>query len=368
MRRFVYSLITGQDPNKEGDGSVFPSFIDRTIPIIRPIARPLLLVLSFIYINAVGLIRFFYKINILKSVKPKSKVVSVGNITWGGTGKTSLVALLSKFLDAKNKRPAILIRGYGEDEDRMLKEQLDAIVLSGKNRIKNAREAEDKYNADVLILDDGFQHWRIKRDLDIVTINATNPFGNGKVIPAGILREPLSALKRADIIILTKVNLVDKEEISGIENIIYNITPDAEIFEAEYQPISLTETSRNQKLGLDYIAGEKVCAVVAIGDNNSFFKMLLDLGAQITAKFSFPDHHKYTQRNIKDIVDTAKKTHSDAIITTPKDWVRLTDGVRHLERNSHSQCLTPSPLILNITIKIKDEEKFFRRISTLLNC
>lgn len=344
MRRFVYSLITAQDANK----------------VFYVLFRPLLLILSFIYSNIVRHIKFFYRINLLKSAKPKSKVISVGNITWGGTGKTSLVALLSRFLDTKNKKPAILIRGYGDDEDRMLKEQLNVLVLSGRDRIKNAKEAEDKYNADVLILDDGFQHWRIKRDLDIVTINATDPFGNGKVIPAGILREPLSSLKRADIIVLTKVNLIDKEDIAGIKNIILDIAPDVEIFEAEYNPLSLTETSRDKKHNLDYIAGKKVCAVAAIGDNNSFFRMLSGSGAEITVKFSFPDHHKYTHRDIKDIVNAAKDANSDAIITTPKDWVRLK---AYFDKN----VCDIEILLLNITIEIKDEEKFFARISSLFN-
>jgi len=362
MRRFIYSLITAQGANR----------------IFYALFRPLLWLLSFIYADVVGLIRFFYRINLRKSKKPKSKVISVGNITWGGTGKTSLVALISRFLDAKNKRPAILIRGYGEDEDRMLKEQLNTTVLSGRDRIKNAKLAEDEYNAGVLILDDGFQHWRIKRDLDIVSINATDPFGNGKVIPAGILREPISALKRADIIILTKVNLADEKDIAGIKNIIQGVASDVEIFEAEHRPISLTETSeasaepsKNEERGLDYIANKKVCAVAAIGDNNSFFKMLSGLGAEITGKFSFPDHHKYTQGDIRDIVETVKKTGADAIITTTKDWVRLKDfflkdGVRPLQSDTRSQGLTPEVLLLNIAVKLRNEEQFFDRIYSLL--
>ncbi|UCH12553.1 MAG: tetraacyldisaccharide 4'-kinase [Candidatus Omnitrophota bacterium] len=344
MRRFIYSLITAQGANR----------------LFYVLFRPLLLASSFIYVNIVRLIRFFYRINLLKSKKPKSKVISVGNITWGGTGKSSLVALISRFLDAKNKRPAILIRGYGEDEDRMLKEQLNTTVLSGRDRIKNAKKAEDKYNADVLILDDGFQHWRIKRDLDIVSINATDPFGNGNIIPAGILREPISALKRADIIILTKVNLADEKDIAGIKNIIQGVASDVEIFEAEYKPFFLTETSKNEERSLDYIANKKLCAVAAIGDNNSFFRMLSDLSPEITYKFSFPDHHKYTQSNIKDIVSAAKKTNSDAIITTSKDWIRLKPCF-------NKNVCDIEILLLNIAIKIKNEGSFFDSIARYIH-
>lgn len=341
MRRFVYTLITEQRPL---------------------LFKPLLLLLSFIYVNTLRAIKFFYKLNILKSKKLKSKVISVGNITWGGTGKTSLIALLCRFFEEKNKRHAVLIRGYGQDEDRMLKERLpQTLILSGRNRLKNALIAENNYNIDTLILDDGFQHWRIKRDLDIVTINAANPFGNRCVIPAGILREPLSALKRAEIIVITKVNLIDKKNISDIKNAICNIAPEAEIFEAEHQPVSLAETNKKKEHGLDYIAGRNVCAVAAVGDNDSFFKMLLDLSAQITSKFSFLDHHRYTEYDVENIVDTAKRTNSNAIITTQKDWVRLKT---HFGKKDGCGI---EILLLNIAIKIKNEEEFFRRISSLLN-
>jgi len=120
MRRFIYTLITAQDANK----------------IFYVLFRPLLSVLSVIYTNIVRFVRFSYDANLLKSIRPKSKVISVGNITWGGTGKTSLAILLSRFLDAKGKKPAVLIRGYGDDEDRMLKERADILVLSGRKQIQ----------------------------------------------------------------------------------------------------------------------------------------------------------------------------------------------------------------------------------------
>ena len=324
--------------------------------------RPLLLVFSFIYINAVRLIKFFYKINLLKSTRPESKVISVGNITWGGTGKTSLVSLLARFLDAKNEKCAVLIRGYGSDEDRMLKQQLaNTVVLSGRDRVKNAKIAEGRHGVKLLILDDGFQHWRIKRDLDIVAINAANPFGNRKVIPAGILREPPSALKRTDIIVLTKVNLADRKDVDNIKNIIHDVVPEAEIFEAEHQPVSVTKVEDGKELNPDYIAGRKLCAVAGIGDNNSFFKMLPALDAKLTCKLSYQDHHKYTRPDIEDIIDAAKDTNSDAIITTSKDWIRL--KIFFTEKNLHDI----EVLVLNITVKVANEEKFFNRISSLLN-
>ena len=345
MKKFFHSLITGQHKG-----------------LIYSITRPLFLVAEFIYLCGIETIKFLYRRGFLKSSKLKAKVISIGNITWGGTGKTSLVALLSKFLSLKNIKSAVLIRGYGGDEDSMLREQLgNILVLSGRNRIKNAKEAEDKYNCQALILDDGLQHWRIKRDLDIVAVSATNPFGNGRLIPAGILREPFSALGRADIFVLTKVNLANEKHIADTEKTIRSIKPQAQIFKAEHKAISITKINGNEKLDLSYITGKKICAVSGIGDNDSFFKMLLTSGAKITTKLPFPDHHKYTRGDISYIINAAKKTGAGTIITTAKDWVRL----KPIFHNKYSGDI--EILLLNITIRIIDEEGFFNRVNSIFN-
>lgn len=353
MRKFFYSLITGERDQTIKTGYPFPG----PDPILYALFRPPLLILSFIYLCTIRLINFFYNINLLKSIRPKSKVISVGNITWGGTGKTNLVALLARFLDTRNKKCAVLIRGYGSDEDVMLKEQLErTVILSGKDRQANVRIAEDRYGVNTLILDDGFQHWHIRRDLDIVAISVTNPFGNRKVIPAGILREPISALKRADIIVLTKTNFIDKKDVAGIKDIILDVVPKAEIFEAEYLPVSVTRIKNSEELNPGYIADKRLCAIAGVGDNNSFFRMLLDLGAKITTRLSYQDHHKYTQRDIKDIINAAKGTNSDAIITTAKDWVRLKT---YFSKKEFSET---ELLLLNVILKVADEERFFDSI------
>ncbi len=342
VKTLVYSLITG-----EGNKMLYLLF------------RPLLLTLSFLYIAITATIKFLYRLNILKSTKPKAKVISIGNITWGGTGKTSLALLLGSSLSAANKKTAVLIRGYGSDENKMLKEQLpNAIVLSGRNRLKNAHIACDKYGAEVLILDDGFQHWRLKRDLDIVAINAINPFGNKKVIPAGILREPVSALKRSHMVIITKVNLVDKDRISSIKDFILSINPKAEIFEAEHRAISITDAKDNKTFGMDYINNKALTALSSLGDNESFFRMLSGLGAKIIVKLPYPDHHSYTHDDVTCVINAAKNVSSDAIITTAKDWVRL---------KAIMPSNTVNVLLLNIAAKIIDEDKFFNRIYRLLN-
>lgn len=343
MRKFFYSIINKQ----RKDFSYF-------------LFNPLLLALSFFYAAVAAIAKFLYKIGVLRSKKATSKVISIGNITWGGTGKTSLAIYLAKFLKDKGMKPAVLIRGYGNDENAMLKQMLSNVaVLSGRNRIKNAKLAHDKHNADVLILDDGFQHWCLKRDLDIVAISATNPFGNRQLIPAGILREPVSALGRADLIVITKVNLAAKENINSIKSSVSTISK-AEVFEAEYLPVSVTNTKDDQVHGLDYIKKGKLCAVSGVGDNNSFFKMLENLDVQIQKKFSYMDHQKYTDADLKNIFETARNTGSDGIITTHKDWIRL-------KRNIRGQTPDIALLLLNANMRIIDEKGFQGRISSLLS-
>lgn len=341
MRNFFFSIIKGQTLGAKcqllGSG---------------PLRFPLI-ILSFIYAGCVVITRFLYKINLLKSVKIKSKVISVGNITWGGTGKTSLVMHISRYLRRMGKDCAILIRGYGSDEDIMLKKVLtNTVILSGKNRVKNAQIEESEHGIKIFILDDGFQHWRLRRDLDIVAISATNPFGNRHILPAGILREPLSALKRADAIIITKTNLADDKAVSGIKNDILSINANAEIYEAEYLPTSVTEIKSNIEHKPDFISAKSLCAVAAVGDNETFFEMLTGLGVKITEKFSYMDHHRFSKKDIGNISKAAKNT--EAIITTAKDWVRLKGK------------LSCNVLLLNVAMKLKDEQKFFKRISTVL--
>ena len=167
-----------------------------------------LLLISFIYGFFVKLTLRCYQMKLFKSYRPGCRLISVGNISWGGTGKTPLVEALAKFLQQEGKKPAVLIRGYGKDEIYMLKDKLkDIPVLAGRNRIRTARYALKHYGADTIILDDGFQHWRLERDLDIVLIDVKFPFGNRSLTPRGILREPLSSLSRADVFGLTNSDL-----------------------------------------------------------------------------------------------------------------------------------------------------------------
>ena len=168
----------------------------------------LLIPFSFVYFLIISLRNLLYSIGIFRGFRINAKVISVGNITWGGTGKTPVAAFIADLLARKGHNVSILIRGYGNDESELLpKLASDVPVLVGKDRVKKGLEAIEKNLSDTILLDDGFQHRRLKRDLDIVCIDSVRPFGNGWLIPAGSLREGIGGLKRADIFLIKKADL-----------------------------------------------------------------------------------------------------------------------------------------------------------------
>ncbi|MBN1405776.1 MAG: tetraacyldisaccharide 4'-kinase, partial [Candidatus Omnitrophica bacterium] len=177
----------------------------------------------------------------------------------------------------------------------------------------------------------------------------------------GILREPLNCLKRADIILLNKANLIDKDAAAGIADEVLKFAVGAEIFTSEYVPVSLTETDTLRQADIKHISRKRVCAAASVGDNESFFKMLSDLGAVVALKLSFADHHKYTAADARTIVNSAKKNDCDLIVTTPKDWIRLR------EQFKEGVPVDPEILLLNCAIKVNNEEKFFKRIYSLFD-
>ena len=202
-----------------------------------------LLLISYAYGALIALHHFFYKVNLLKSYEAKIPVISVGNITLGGTGKTPFVITLAKKLSQKTN-VGVLIRGYGEDEWKMLEGALGgngAQILVGRDRVKNAKRAEA--SAGCLILDDGFQHRRLKRDLDIVLVNCASPFGNEHLFPRGILREPKKSLKRASIIVLTKIDNA-RGAMTEIEKTLKKLAPGKPIMKAKHKPKSLSDIQK----------------------------------------------------------------------------------------------------------------------------
>lgn len=293
-----------------------------------------------------------YDAGLLRGRSLPCLTISVGNITVGGTGKTPFVEALARSLHERGRRVAILSRGYksekpvrgarkgrgatrivskGEkpllnaisagDEPYLLAENLEGVaVLVDRKRFRGGRVAVSEWGADTLILDDGFQHLSLKRDLDIVLIDSTNPLGNGRLVPRGILREPLRALGRADCFVLTKAAGIDTEPLRGR---LRELKPQAEIVETIHQPLYLEECSSGQREKPDFIRGKAVHVVSAIARPESFEEAVERLGGQIHRRVRFSDHHRFTQQEIEDILEQASADHADAVVTTQKDAVRI---------------------------------------------
>lgn len=294
--------------------------------------------------------------------KVNARVISVGNITWGGTGKTPLTAKLARDLAFYGKRVAVLIRGYGNDETEELKKKIPNIpVLVGRDRVKTAREAVKKYNAEILILDDGFQHLRLHRDFDIVNINTTIPFGPGGLLPVGTLREPLEHLSRASAFVLSKSNIGCKN-VHWIRQKLLSLKPNALIFEAVHKPMRFVDALKNRSVTLGEMRGKKVATLCGIADPYSFEKTVENIGAEIVFAARYDDHHRYTLKEFSVFLDQARSIGAWDVITTEKDWVRLAPL---FEKNGPEKMRGHNLLLLEIEFQVHDEEDFIRRCINL---
>lgn len=350
MKKYLYQLATDQ---RKG--------------IFAVLIQSVFLLLSWVYGGAVWLILFFYRINVLpRHVLPKP-VICVGNMTLGGVGKTPFVQFLVRVFKAEKLKPAVLIRGYMDqkgisDEAVMLQESLEGVVVAvGKDRVKTAREAFQEDPVDVFILDDGFQHWRLKRDLDIVLIDAANPFGNGRLIPRGILREPVASLKRAGIIVLTKTDS-KAANVALLREKLKKINPDCPVIETVHKPVSLHDV-RNHNSGIDLSAlrAKAVCSFCGIGDPKSFQDLLIQLGADLKRNFDFMDHHVYTREDVDGIIKYCRDNNVSTIITTQKDAVKVGSFAYRLGKDL-------SLFSLEIAIEIvKGKDEFLQRIHRVLS-
>lgn len=344
MRDYLYGLAT-----------------DKEQGFLAGIFKIILFGFSLIYALVIAALKFIYR---LSPNRLNCRVISVGNITLGGTGKTSLVEFIAKYLEQQGQRVAILSRGYKQkgnipaDEPAMLEKNLKNVpVIVDANRIRAGKEAIEKYGADTVILDDGFQQWKLKKDLEIVTVDATNPFGNRWVIPRGILREPVAALKEADILVLTKTNL--NPGIMQIKNLLSRINRRAILVEATHQPLGFYALgSPDNLLSLDSLKGVSVTAFSGIADPASFENLLGNLGVKIGLSFRFSDHHHYSPRVLADIIEESKRKNITTIVTTEKDAVRL--------NSLKPSAISLQLLVLRIALKItQNEEGFLKRLLSL---
>jgi len=296
-----------------------------------------------LYGRVMDLRNLLYDRDVLKSYDLGVHTISVGNLTTGGTGKTPLVALIAKLLIDTGETVCILTRGYGRknprsrvlvsdgsniladaetggDEPVELAHKLDgkAIIVADPDRVAAARWAREKFEISAFILDDGFQHRRARRDLDVVCIDATDPCGNGRILPAGTLRESFKSLSRADAIVITRSDQV--EDTGELERRLMERSPDAAIFKAKTRIASIVTLDGSDELG----TREKLAAFTGIGNPDSFFRTLEDAGPDIVATETFRDHHRFTQTDISKLGSVAGASGASGLVTTAKDAVKLT--------------------------------------------
>jgi tetraacyldisaccharide 4'-kinase len=335
--------------------------------ILAKVLKGFLWLLSLVYLGAVKSICWFYQIKVLPRKYLPRPVISIGNLTLGGTGKTPLTGFVVDALKKKGYTPAILIRGYGatkgfSDEVELYKELLPEICLGqGRNRFTSGLKIlKENSKVNVFVMDDGFQHWSLDRDLDIVVVDATNPFGNEFLLPRGILREPLSALKRADIIVLTKVDLA-KENCANIYTAVRKNNFHAIFVESIYEPIKLVNLKdRGIDKDILELKGHDVAVFSALGNSQGFEKTIQALGGKVQKAFSFLDHHVYTKADLQKMMDEARAQSIKMFITTQKDAVKL----RSLE-NCFPKDIDFFALAISFKI-IKGEKEFKERVDAAL--
>lgn len=290
---------------------------------------------------------------ITKTVQiPEAKILSVGNITTGGTGKTPATIYFSRLLRSEFPRQAILTRGYGGkktrethllsngkqllldsddsgDEPYLMAVNLPGVLVAvGRNRLRNAQHLVKEYGTQLFLLDDGFQHYRIFRDADVVLIDATNPFGNGGLLPKGILREPLENLSRAHTIVVTKSDLVEVGALEELREKLRHLSGLSHIFTSRHAVCGLVKIPHAYAPGImpdlvstELLQHETVWALSAIGNSRAFVAMLKRAGAERVEEISFHDHHNFTERDLRMVL--ARVRPYDIVVTTEKDYVRL---------------------------------------------
>ncbi len=323
----------------------------------------LLFCLSRVYRYLVLMRLTLYQQLILRPTTLGCLVVSIGNVTVGGTGKTPVVEVFARHLARKGRRVAVLSRGYRSkskpllqkmkeffsgsknryeippkvvsdgkhlllnsemagDEPYMLASNLkDVIVLVDKDRVKSGRYAIRNFNADTLILDDGFQYLDLKPRLNILLVDSTFPFHNHHLLPRGLLREPIEHIRRADYIFLTKSN--GGSQIRHLKRFIKRHNFRAEVIECTHRPLHLQDVYSKKQFELDYLRGKRVASICGIAAPESFENFLRGFGAELVYLERYADHHRYRQQEMIDFVNHASEHDAELVLTTEKDAVRF---------------------------------------------
>ncbi len=313
-----------------------------------------LAVFSCVFAWVVSLRYLLYRLGLLRRYPLGIQVISIGNVTAGGTGKTPVTEIFARTLAAEGRKVAILSRGYrrkeapwwqrvftqvilkplvvsdgkhvlldsavGGDEPYMLASNLPGVaVVVDRDRVKAGRYAIKRLGCDTLILDDGFQYQKLKHSIEVVLVDSTNPFGNGRMLPRGILREPARHLKRADIIFLTKCRGDSSQVIEEIRQ--YNRT--AEIVECNHAPRVLKDVWSREEFPLEWLRGKTLCTLSGIASPKGFENSLRHLGSKVVWCERYADHHRYDSSEILYALNRTADMGADALVTTEKDAVRF---------------------------------------------
>jgi tetraacyldisaccharide 4'-kinase len=322
--------------------------------------RGLLHFLSHLFAAAVVIRRFLYDVRILRDRTIGVQVIAIGNLTVGGTGKTPVVEKFARELKDQGRNVAILSRGYRSrpkplrtqlldrlmlradttpprvvsdgksllldsetagDEPYMLASNLqDVVVLVDKDRVKSGLYAIEHFGCDTLLLDDGFQYWRLRgRRHDIVLVDCQAPFGNEFLLPRGTLREPPGHLARASTIFITKSD----GDTAELRKRIKRLNPEAAIIECVHRPLFFEDVFSGTRHGLDLIQGRRVASLSGIAFPQSFEQSLVKLGGGLVYSKRFADHHRFTQQEVLNVINRSKKRQAELIVTTQKDAVRF---------------------------------------------
>ena len=290
------------------------------------VSRILLSLAEPFYIAVVRIRNWMFDVGLMRSHAGGRPVISLGNLTTGGTGKTPIVAWLVRELSQRGERPAVLLRGYksvdGVSDEAKLLERLvsPAIVIAQPDRVAGAAAAlERDSKLTCFVLDDGFQHRRLSRSWDIVLIDATEPFGFDHVLPRGLLREPVDGLRRCDCVIITRCDQIYNSTLHSIEEHVHSVDAHL-IFKCSMRLDHFLDGDGNvHAIG----EAEQSFAVCGIGNPRNFFKQMARDCGPLVGERSFADHHAYSAADFADVVRDAKSMSAKQIVTTEKDWTKL---------------------------------------------
>ena len=283
---------------------------------------------SWAYALAIWIRNRLYDLGWLRVEYVSAPVISVGNLTVGGTGKTPCVEYIARYLSDRGYRVSILSRGYGSaggasDEAMLLEGHLpDVPHLVGADRASLARAAMEELESDALILDDGFQHRRLARTFDLVLIDSTEPWGFGSQLPRGLLRESPGELRRASGIMISRCELASPDRLTAIRERIARLAPNTPVFESEHRPVCWINSDGRQ-LAVSDLQDGKMMAFCGIGNPNAFFQTVEMSGGNLIDRRVYPDHHRYSRADVEELERWAANAPDAIVVTTEKDLVKL---------------------------------------------